>query len=311
VLDPIVVAAGIGILVSPLAARALSHGLERLPERRRRPTTWLLVAVVVVAATLGELWWEGPMQEGVFVFLLGLLPGMFAFLAFRTAWASALLSLVPLYFGIGALTLGRPLHRPEIALDRALSPQPAWMLVYGSLYVFVFLPLLVVRQASLFRRVLQAWVMVLSLAYVGFVAYPTVAPWPGQVLGGGFCAWWLRLQYSLDQPYNCFPSLHVAHSFVSALASYRVHEGVGRVALLWASLIGISTLYTKQHYAVDVIVGVLIAYLAYACFLRRHPRELVEAGDRDRAPRRALGVVGLFVLMVACFWGLYVTGVAP
>ena len=309
VLDPIVVAAGIGLVASPVAGKALLHGLQLLPQRWRRTTTWLLVGSAVVAAILGELLSEGPVKEGVFVFLLGALPGIVAFVAWRTALASALVSLIPLYFGIGAPTLGRPLHTPEVPLDRAMSLQPAWMLVYGSLYVFVLLPLLVVRQEQLFRRAMQAYLMVLTVAYIGFVAYPTVAPWPAEVLGEGFSAWCLRLQYSLDQQYNCFPSLHVAHSFVSALTCYRVHRGVGFAAVLWASLIGISTLYTKQHYVVDVIAGTLMAYIAYVAFLRRYPREVIAARDRRLAPLRALGVIGILGIMVACLWVLYKTRV--
>lgn len=254
-LDPIVVAAGIGVFVSPVAGSALFRGLESAPQRWRRPITWLLVGGVVSMAIFGALLSEGRVKEGIFVFLLGALPGTFAFVALRTVFASAVVSLVPLYFGIGAQTLGRPLHTPEFALDRAVSLQPAWMLVYGSLWVFVLLPLLVVRQQPLLRRAMQAYLMVLTVAYIGFVAYPTVAPRPVEVLGDGFSAWSLRLQYTLDQEYNCFPSLHVAHSFVSALTCYRVHRGVGLAAVLWAWLIGVSTLYTKQHYVVDVIVS--------------------------------------------------------
>ena len=295
--------------MSPVAGSALLRGLELLPERWRRTTTWLLVGGAALAAILGELWSEGPLKEGVFVFLLGALPGIVAFVAWRTALASALVSLVPLYFGVGALTLGRPLHMPEVALDRAVSLQPAWMLVYGSLYVFVLLPLLVARQEQLFRRALQAYLMVLTIAYIGFVAYPTVAPRPTKVLGEGFSAWCLRLQYSLDQQYNCFPSLHVAHSFVSALTCYRVHRGVGLAAVLWASLIGVSTLYTKQHYVVDVIAGTLMACMAYVVFLRSYPREVTAARDRRLAPLRALGVIGIFGIMAACLWVLYKTGI--
>jgi len=129
-LDPIVVAAGIGVFVSPVAGSAVLRGLESAPQRWRRAITWLLVGGVVSMAIFGALLSEGRVKEGIFVFLLGALPGIFAFLALRSVFASAVVSLVPLYFGIGAQTLGRPLHTPEFALDRAVSAQPAWMLVY-------------------------------------------------------------------------------------------------------------------------------------------------------------------------------------
>lgn len=242
----------------------------------------------------------------MFVYVVAALPGLVAFLAWRTLLASAFVSLAPLYFVIAALTRSRPTYAPEISLDRALSVQPAWMLVYGSLYVFILLlPVLVVRQQELFRRGLKAFLMVMLAAYAGFLLYPTTAPRPAEVFGDGFAAWSLRLAYSIDPPYNCFPSLHVAYSFVSALTCYRVHRGVGVTAALWAALIGVSTLYTKQHYVADVIAGALAAYVAYVLFLRGYPREAVAERDRSRAPVRALAAIGIFGIMVASFWVAY------
>jgi membrane-associated phospholipid phosphatase len=140
---------------------------------------------------------------------------------------------------------------------------------------------------------------------VGFLLYPTAAPRPAEVPGDGFAAWSLRLAYELDPPYNCFPSLHVAYACVSALTCYRVHRGVGRAAAVWAALIGVSTLYTKQHYVVDVIAGALAAYVAYLLFLRRYPRAEVTEDDRRRAPRCALAAIGIFAFMIAGFWVAY------
>jgi membrane-associated phospholipid phosphatase len=242
----------------------------------------------------------------VFVYVLAALPGLVAFLAFRTLAASALVSLAPLYFVIGELTRGRPAYTPDVALDAAVPLQPAWMLVYGSLYVFIWiLPVLVVRQRELFRRAMQAYLTVMLLSYVGFLLYPTLAPRPDDVPGDGFAAWSLRLAYSLDPPHGCFPSLHVAYAFVSALTCARVHRGVGACAGIWAALIGVSTLYTKQHYVVDALAGALAAYVAYVLFLRGYPREAVPEHDRRRAPVRALAVAGIFGIAVAGFWVAY------
>jgi membrane-associated phospholipid phosphatase len=305
VLDPLVASVGIGLLGSLVAGPAVACGLQLLPQRWRRTTEWLLIVGAVVVAVLAGLWPAGP-GGGVFVYVLAALPGLVAFLAWRTLLASTFVSLLPLYFVIGELTRGRPTYAPDIALDRALSLQPTWMLVYGSLLVFVvLLPLLVVRQPELLRRAMQAYLMVMIVSYVGFLLYPTAAPRPAQVLGGGFSAWSLRLAYSLDPPHGCFPSLHVAYSFVSALTCYRVHRGVGAGAGLWAALIGVSTLYTKQHYVADVIAGTLAAYVAYVLFLRSYPRDAVAESDRRRAPFRALGVIGIFGIMVAGFWVAY------
>jgi len=306
VLDPLVAAVGIGFLVAVVAGPAVAYGLRLLPHRRRRTTEWVLIVGAVVLAVLADFLSEARVGGLFFVYVLAALPGLVAFLTWRTLLASAFVSLLPVYFVIGDLTRGQPTYVPDVALDRALSLQPAWMLVYGSLYVFAFLlPLLVVRQPELVRRALQAYLMVMIVSYVGFVLYPTAAPRPDQVLGDGFAAWSLRLAYSLDPPHGCYPSLHVAYSFVSALTCYRVHRGVGAAAGLWAALIGVSTLYTKQHYVADVIAGILAAYAAYVLFLRRYPREAVAESDRRRAPVRALALVGIFGIMVVGFWVAY------
>jgi len=217
-----------------------------------------------------------------------------------------LVLLVPFYIFIAELMPGRTLHVPELALDRVVPLQPTWALVYGSLYLFlILLPVFVVRQEEHIHRTVLAYLMVWITAYVCFLVYPTVAPRPARVIGEGFVVWGLRFLYSADPPYNCFPSVHVAHSFVSALTCYRVHRRVGIAGTLCALFVGLSTLYTKQHYVLDVIAGLFLACVAYVLFLRNYPRERIPELDRRLAPVFALGTIGILGLGVACFWVAY------
>ena len=217
-----------------------------------------------------------------------------------------LLALVPFYLFIPGLVPGQTLHVPELALDRVVPLQPAWAFVYGALYLFlIILPVFVVRQEEHIRRTVSAYLMVWITAYVCFLVYPTVAPRPTTVVGEGFAVWGLRFLYSADPPYNCFPSLHVAHSFVSALTCYRVHRELGIAAVLCASLVAISTLFSKQHYIVDVVAGILMASVAYIVFLKNYARDNIPELDRRLAPVFALGTIGLVGLGVAGFWVAY------
>lgn len=223
----------------------------------------------------------------------------------------AFVLLIPLYLFIPQLAAGRPPSIPALPLDHRIPLQPAWVLVYGSLYLFlILLPVFVVRQEEHIRRTVFAYLTVWIAAYVCFFFYPTVAPRPDDTLTGeGFLVWGLRFLYSSDPPYNCFPSLHVAHSFVSALSSYRVHRGLGAVASVCAFAVGLSTLFTRQHYILDVVAGILLAAVAYAVFLRKASREDVPESDRLVAPALALVVSGIVVLGIACYWILYLLGV--
>jgi membrane-associated phospholipid phosphatase len=217
-----------------------------------------------------------------------------------------LVSLVPFYIVIAEGTRGGAVHAPELPLDRLLPVTPAWALVYGALYLFlIMLPVFVVQQEEMIRRTVWAYLMVWTVSYACFLLYPTSAPRPHKVIGHGFAVWGLRFLYDADPPYNCFPSLHVAHSFVSALACHRVHRTLGLVAVSCASLVAMSTLFTKQHYLADVIAGICLGLVAYAVFLRNYARANIPELHRRLAPVLALCVAGLVGLGIACFWAAY------
>jgi membrane-associated phospholipid phosphatase len=217
-----------------------------------------------------------------------------------------LVSLVPFYLFIPRLVAGRTFHAPATAMDNLLPLLPAWALVYGSVYLFlILLPVFVIRQQEHIRRTVFAYLTVWIIAYVGFMVYPTVAPRPVTVTGEGFAEWGLHFLYAADPPYNCFPSLHVAHAFVSALTCGRLHRAVGIAGLGCAGLVALSTLFTKQHYVVDVLAGILLACLAYVAFLRRGALGPTPEIDRRAAPLVALVVVGIVGLAFAAYWVAY------
>lgn len=213
-----------------------------------------------------------------------------------------LLLLVPFYIFIPELFPAPVRHAPAIALDALFPLQPVWALVYGALYLFlILLPVFVVRDDEHIRRTVRAYLFVWLVAYVFFIAWPTVAPRPLLVLGDGFAAAGLRFLYEADPPYNCFPSLHVAHSFVSALTCFRLHRRLGVAAIVAASLVALSTLFTKQHYVLDVVSGVALALIAYAVFLRR---DSSNSGSRA-APVVAMALFAACVLLVGAAFAVH------
>lgn len=223
-----------------------------------------------------------------------------------------LVALVPVYLVIAGRARAGVVHAPALGLDRLLPLAPTWALIYGALYAFlIVLPVFVIQQPELIRRTVWAYLTVWIVAYVCFLVYPTVAPRPDTVTGRGFAVWGLRFLYEADPPYNCFPSLHVAHSFVSALACYRVHRTLGFFAISCASLVGISTLFTKQHYVADVIAGIVLALIAYAMFLRGASRANVAELERRVAPYLALVVVGIVGLGFVLYGVAYGLGLQP
>lgn len=215
----------------------------------------------------------------------------------------ALVSMVPFYIFIAAEARGRTKYVPELPWDRAVPLRPTWAIAYGALYLFlILLPVLVVRRQEHIHRTVLAYLMVWITSYVCFLLYPTVAPRPQTVDDTGFGAWGLKFLYDADPPYNCFPSLHVAHSFVSALTCYPVHRRLGLAAIVCASLVGLSTLYTKQHYVLDVVTGIALACVASIIFLRDYPSEPVSELERRAAPVVAMALFAFVAIVTTCCW---------
>jgi membrane-associated phospholipid phosphatase len=225
-----------------------------------------------------------------------------------------LVALVPLYIFISVANKGRPHYAPSIVVDQWIPLAPAWSIVYGALYLFlIVLPVLVIANEDLIRRTVRAYLTIWLTAYAFFLVYPTIAPRPdGDIVpGSGFGAWGLRILYDADPNVNCFPSLHVAHSFVGAFAVWRMHARLGALAIGCAAVVGLSTLFTKQHYVVDVIAGFALGVAAYALFIRGFTREQAGAEERRVAPAVAIVLaVGIGVWVVVAF-GFYLAGAGP
>lgn len=223
----------------------------------------------------------------------------------------ALVSLVPLYIFIAAGIDMRAAHVPSLPLDAMVPLEPAWALLYGALYFFLIaLPVFLLREPTHLRRTVYAFLMIWMTAYVCFLLYPTAAPRPAAIPSAGFAAWGLSLLYSADPPVNCFPSLHVAHSVLAALTCARVHRRVGIFALACAGLVALSTLFTKQHYVLDVAAGIALATVAHALFLRTVPEAPLASLERRLAPLFAAGTLAVAGLGIVTFWVVYRLSVA-
>ena len=75
----------------------------------------------------------------------------------------------------------------------------------------------------------------------------------------------LSVVYFLDQPRNLFPSMHCMFSWrvtreLIDMESVRTFVKIG--ACVFSLLVFASTLFTRQHYIVDILGGTLVAELA-------------------------------------------------
>mgnify|MGYP001574764921 FL=1 len=75
--------------------------------------------------------------------------------------------------------------------------------------------------------------------------------------------------YAADNPYNCFPSIHVLNSVLIALYIYeseKVCKVTKTICVITTVFIILSTMFIKQHYFVDVLAGIIFACVLYFSF---------------------------------------------
>jgi membrane-associated phospholipid phosphatase len=100
-------------------------------------------------------------------------------------------------------------------------------------------------------------------------ARPQPSDWTGAIFG---------FLYTFDQPYNLFPSRHIAFRTILAALYAKHTKGVIRLAShAWFILIGFSTLLTYQHHFVDIVGGFVLATICFYLFREENDPCQVEA----------------------------------
>jgi membrane-associated phospholipid phosphatase len=150
------------------------------------------------------------------------------------------------------------LHTP---LDAAIPAAPVFVIPYISLqpYIIVTLILFLFTQTKYFHSACLAMLTVwlISYGFYYFLQSEVVRP---VLTAPDIFSKLVALVYSLDQPFNDFPSLHTALSTILAFHWVKLNKPLGIVLSLWTGLIVASTLLIKQHYIADMIFGLLLAF---------------------------------------------------
>lgn len=176
------------------------------------------------------------------------------------------------YFGLQHLVLRPVTWIPASALDRAIHFSEASVWLYQSLYLLMpVAPMLMIHAAQLRRYALGMAAMSLG-ANVVFLAFPTAVVRPDPAGAGAV----YRALVRYDAPLHALPSLHAAFAIFSALCctavfrEMRLARGWPAAVWLWTLAILYATLATKQHVALDLAGGALLAGLALRFALWPH-----------------------------------------
>lgn len=139
--------------------------------------------------------------------------------------------------------------------------------IYMSIYLLMPIGPFLMNKRTEIARYAMGIVLIGALADIVFIFWPTVCPRPDPA--GTVFAY--RTLVMIDNPFHACPSLHGAFAIFSALCAGRVLREMQKGFLwhgcvwLWAMLILLATLLTKQHMLADIVAGSALGCCAYFC----------------------------------------------
>ena len=180
--------------------------------------------------------------------------------------ALTLLGWLGVYFFVNRLQV-EPQRRLDLAmpLDGKIPFVPQLILVYFSTYIFVIQPFIILSEARQFYWMLASFGSITVIASLIHATVPSKIERNEILDADGLSGKLINLFQKTCKPYGNFPSMHVALSVPVVGANFiAVGSTAGIVTLVWAILIALSTLFTKQHYILDILAGLVGGVLIYS-----------------------------------------------
>lgn len=159
---------------------------------------------------------------------------------------------------------GPHVHSLATEWDRQLPLIPIFIIPYILWYPFVTLALVFMcfKNVKIYFRTLIALCLGLIICYLIYFCFQTTISRPA-IENTGLLSHLLKIVYAQDQPYNCFPSIHVLTSYLMLKGSKVFHLRTRLLVIAIGIMIMASTLFVKQHVLADVIAAIALAEFTY------------------------------------------------
>jgi membrane-associated phospholipid phosphatase len=169
---------------------------------------------------------------------------------------------------------------------------PEFIIPYIGWYFFMFFYLFYLCQKD--RKIYYESLITINIgmliSYVIYFAFQTTVPRP-ILVGNDFYTNLVRFIYINDQPYNCFPSIHVLTTFVIMYGIYKseINSFFHRnFVYLFGLLIIVSTVFVKQHSIIDGIAAVALVILVFSVVEKLQMANVLLSIDKHIKPKRVI-----------------------
>lgn len=176
----------------------------------------------------------------------------------------AVLLLFSLYLPVNR-PFGEEIFDFETFVDELIPLWTPFIVIYLSYFVLLALTPVYFIKINEFKWLkigLLAVIIACLIAYIFYYLFQNKVERP--VIENGNIFDWLYTYLNLGvAQYNALPSLHVAISTIVGIIFYTVRSKFFKPILVWVALIIASTVFTKQHYFLDILAGLVLGIGSY------------------------------------------------
>lgn len=165
-------------------------------------------------------------------------------------------------------TPSRGVHTLVTSLDKAIPVVKWFVIPYVAWvgYITITLIYFCFKDPALAFKTILVFDLGLLACFLIYYFYQTVGPVRPEIIGHDLLSQLLQYVYQIDQPYNCFPSIHVMSSYlmIRAVRNHpRLNKWINWTIICFSTSIILATLLIKQHVIMDVVAAILLVNCLY------------------------------------------------
>lgn len=168
-----------------------------------------------------------------------------------------------------------------ITIDHKIPFIPEFVIPYIGWYIFIFFYLIYFFQKDkkIYYKSLISMNIGMIISYIIYFFFQTTFPRP-VLEGNDVYTNLVRFIYANDQPYNCFPSIHVLTTFIIMYGMFKseINSRAHAYTIYFlGTLIIMSTVFVKQHSILDGIASIVLVHFIFKVVTALKLAELLDS----------------------------------
>lgn len=148
---------------------------------------------------------------------------------------------------------------------------PIFILGYIGVYLAIVVIYAVIDDYDIFKRGMFLCFIVSTIHFIFFLLIPVKMARPDLTHAVSAMDIVTKYYYVIDNPVNCFPSLHVSYPLAGTLILWSYKRVWGIVMAVNTFIVAVSVVLVKQHYILDVVGAAVVTGVVFILLRRSSP----------------------------------------